>query len=96
MADKAKEVLKYKERLLKKLKGEFEEVKVEFQVKKAEKSLESAMLDMEEKIADFDVKIEQAKYDYPINFDALLDMQDQQALVTRRFEQAEKLIKDMF
>lgn len=91
-----KEQNKYKTMLLKALKGEVEEIKIEFQVKKAKKSMESAILDLEEKIADFDVKIEQSKYKYPIDFTAMLNMQDERALIERRLNQANALMKELF
>ena len=91
-----KEQNKYKTMLLKALKGEVEEIKIEFQVKKARKSIESAILDLEEKIADFDVKIEQSKYKYPIDFNSMLNMQDEKALVERRLSQANALLTEMF
>jgi len=88
--------VKYKDLLLKSLKGELEAVKIEFQVKKAKKSLESSILDLEEKIADYDIKIEQSKYLYPIDFNRVLDMQDEKALVDRRLKQAQDLLVELF
>lgn len=92
----AEKIMKYKDLLLKSLKGELEAVKIEFQVKKAKKSLESSILDLEEKIADYDVKIEQYKYVYPIDFNRVLDMQDEKALVERRLKQAQELLIELF
>ena len=63
---------------------------------KAKKSLESVSLDFEEQIANFDIEITKAKMTYPINFNTILDLQDEKSLIERRLEQAQELLKELF
>ena len=85
-----------REKLLKSSQDTLDAIKVPFQVRKDKKSLESWIISKEEEIADLELKIQNKKASKSFNPDEILDAQDELALVKRRLEQGQNLIKEMF
>jgi hypothetical protein len=70
--------------------------KLSFHNRKAQKSLESKIIDFEEELTDLDIALNKAYSTFPFNVDKAIDAEDKKALVTRKLDQAKRMLAELF
>lgn len=73
-----------------------EAIKLPFKIRSEKKNLEQWILDKETKIAEAEYKIQEAKGSKEIDFDLILDKEDDLELLKRRLKQGEDLMVELF
>jgi len=94
MSTEATKVPKYIDRL--KNVESVEAEKLSFHNRKAQKSLESKIIDFEEELTDLDIALNKAYSTFPFNVDKAIDAEDKKALIGRKLEQAQRMLKELF
>lgn len=84
-----KELLKLGEDALK-------QIKAPFKLAKEKKQLETWILEKEEKIAELESKVNEEKCKEVINFDTILNAEDELQLAKRRLKQGQDLMEELF
>ena len=88
-------LIKYKE-IIGKSKEKIDELMAPIRSSRMQKAAECEMLKIDEKIVEYQSKVQDLCLEYPINFDNLLDTLDEIAMLERRKEQYNLVIKDLF
>lgn len=88
-------LLKYKE-IIGKSKEKIDELMAPIRANRMKKAAESEALKVEEDILNLQSKVQDICLEYPINFNKLLDILDEIAVLERRQEQYAIVIKDLF
>lgn len=82
--------------IIKMTKDAIDAAKAPLRAMQMKKKAEGEMLEIDQKLMDLDVKIQDLSSAHPIDFDALIRVADEQALLERRKAQFGKIIKEMF
>ena len=70
--------------------------KLEFHARKAQKALESKIIDFEEELADLDITLNKAYSTFPFAVEKAIEAEDKRALVSRKLEQAKRMLNELF